>query len=315
MTREEKARLVRELKEKLTRSKGFILTTYIGLDAPQMTDLRRQMRREGLELRVIKNRLFARALKEAGYDGELVRRLKGPLAVVFSYEEGTEAPKIVYRLRKDFEVLSLLWGVVDGRLYEGAELEEIAKLPSRQELMGHFVGSLLAPVYELVNLVNATLWEFTGVLEAVIEKQGGASAQKGGTEMATQKVQELYEALKGLTLLELKQLTDMFKEEFGVTAAAPIAIAAPGVAPGAPPAEAPPAEEEKTEFKVILKAVGDQKLQVIKAIREVVSGIGLKEAKDLVEKAPTVIKDGIGKEEAQQIKEKLEGVGATVEIE
>ncbi|MEJ7613755.1 50S ribosomal protein L7/L12 [Fervidibacter sacchari] len=131
---------------------------------------------------------------------------------------------------------------------------------------------------------------------------------------ASTKVQELFEALKGLTLLELKQLVDLFKEEFGVTAAAPVAVAAP-VPAAAPAAEAAAAVEEKTEFKVILKAVGDQKLQVIKAIREVVPGLGLKEAKDLVESAPSVVREGVSKEEAQKIKEKLEAVGATVEIQ
>lgn len=123
----------------------------------------------------------------------------------------------------------------------------------------------------------------------------------------------MFEALKGLTLLELKQLVDLFKEEFGVTAAVPVAAAAAPTA--APAAEAAAAVEEKTEFKVILKAVGDQKLQVIKAIREVVPGLGLKEAKDLVESAPSVVREGVSKEEAQKIKEKLEAVGATVEIE
>ncbi|MFN4179451.1 MAG: 50S ribosomal protein L7/L12 [Armatimonadota bacterium] len=130
---------------------------------------------------------------------------------------------------------------------------------------------------------------------------------------ATTKVQELFEALKGLTLLELKQLADMFKEEFGVTAAAPVAVAAAPTA--APTAEAVAPVEEKTEFKVILKAAGDQKLQVIKAVREVVPGLGLKEAKDLVEGAPSVLRESVSKEEAQKIKEKLEAVGATVEIE
>jgi large subunit ribosomal protein L7/L12 len=129
---------------------------------------------------------------------------------------------------------------------------------------------------------------------------------------ASTKVQELFEALKGLTLLELKQLADMFKEEFGVTAAAPVAVAA---APTAAPVAETVTVEEKTEFKVILKAAGDQKLQVIKAVREVVPGLGLKEAKDLVESAPSVIREGVSKEEAQKIKEKLEAVGATVEID
>ena len=129
---------------------------------------------------------------------------------------------------------------------------------------------------------------------------------------AATKVQELVDAIKGMSLLELKQLVDALKEEFGITGVAPVAVAAPG-APTAV-AETPPAEE-KTEFKVVLKSAGEQKLQVIKAVREVVPGLGLKEAKDLVESAPSVLRDGVSKEEAQQIKEKLEAVGAVVEIE
>lgn len=129
------------------------------------------------------------------------------------------------------------------------------------------------------------------------------------------KVEEVLEIIKGMTILELRDLNKAIEEEFGITAAAPMVVAA-GAAPaagGAPAAAA--AEEEKTEFNVILKSFGDNKINVIKAIREVISGLGLKEAKDLVEAAPTKVKEGIGKEEAEQIKAKLTEVGAVVEIE
>jgi len=306
--------MVNEFVEKIRRSKGFVVTTYMRLDAQQMTELRRRLKKEGAELKVIKNTLFARALQQLGYDGELVQRLRGPLAVVFGYDDPVSAPKLVHNLRKDYEVLSLLWGIIEGRLYEAQQLETIATLPSKEELLAEAVGHILAPLYNFVGLINAVLWEFTAILEAVIEKQGEIAEGQGGSQMAAStKVQELFEALKGLTLLELKQLVDLFKEEFGVTAAVPVAAAAAPTA--APAAEAAAAVEEKTEFKVILKAVGDQKLQVIKAIREVVPGLGLKEAKDLVESAPSVVREGVSKEEAQKIKEKLEAVGATVEIE
>jgi large subunit ribosomal protein L7/L12 len=313
MKKPEKVQLVNEFVEKIRRSKGFVVTTYMGLDAEQMAALRRRLKQEGTELKVIKNTLFARALKQIGYDGELVQRLRGPLAVVFGYEDSVSAPKAVHKLRSDYEVLSLLWGIIDGQLYESHQLETIATLPSREELLAQVAGYLLSPLYNFVGLINAVLWEFTAILEAVIEKQGGIAEGQGGSQMAAStKVQELFEALKGLTLLELKQLADMFKEEFGVTAAAPVAVAA---APTASPVAETVTVEEKTEFKVILKAAGDQKLQVIKAVREVVPGLGLKEAKDLVESAPSVIREGVSKEEAQKIKEKLEAVGATVEID
>ncbi len=313
MPKPEKVQMVNEYVEKMQRAKGFVVTTYMGLDAQQMAALRRRLRKEGAELKVIKNTLFARALQQIGHNGELVQRLRGPLAVVFGYDDPILAPKVVHSLRKDYEVLSLQWGIVEGQLYEGPQLEVLASLPSREELLAQVAGYLMGSLYGFVGAINAVLWEWTAILEAVIEKQGGIPEGQGGFSMAASaKVQELFEALKGLTLLELKQLTDLFKEEFGVTAAAPVAVAAAPVA--APTAEAAPVEE-KTEFKVVLKAAGDQKLQVIKAVREVVPGLGLKEAKDLVENTPSVLREGVSKEEAQKIKEKLEAVGATVEID
>ena len=125
------------------------------------------------------------------------------------------------------------------------------------------------------------------------------------------KVQEVLDIVKGMTVLELAELVKKFEEEFGVSAAAPVAVAAPG-APAA--GAAPAAEEEKSEFNVILKDVGSNKIQVIKVVREIVSGLGLKEAKDLVEGAPKPILEKVAKEAADAAKEKLEGAGAKVTV-
>lgn len=123
------------------------------------------------------------------------------------------------------------------------------------------------------------------------------------------KVQEILEAVKGMTVLELAELVKAFEEEFGVSAAAPVAVAAvPGAAAG--PAEA---AEEKTEFDVILTAAGDKKVNVIKAVREI-TGLGLKEAKELVDSAPKAVKEKISKDEAEAIKAKLTEAGASVEV-
>ncbi len=121
------------------------------------------------------------------------------------------------------------------------------------------------------------------------------------------KVDELLDAIGSLTVLEVAELKEKMEEKFGVTAAAPVAVAA-GVAPAAGVAV-----EEQTEFDVILAGVGDKKIQVIKAVREVTS-LGLKEAKDLVDSAPKPVKEGVSKEEAEAIKSKLEEQGATVEL-
>ncbi len=126
--------------------------------------------------------------------------------------------------------------------------------------------------------------------------------------------EEIIKAIESMTVLELAELVKALEEKFGVSAvAAPIAIAAAAV----PGAAAPAAEakvEEKTEFKVVIKDAGPNKIQVIKVVRQF-TDLGLKEAKDLVEKLPAVVKEGISKEEAEEIKKKLEEVGAKVDLE
>ena len=121
------------------------------------------------------------------------------------------------------------------------------------------------------------------------------------------KVNEVLEIVKEMTVLELSELVKSFEEEFGVSAAAPVAMAA------APAAADAPAAEEQTEFDVILTAAGDKKVQVIKAVREA-TGLGLKEAKAVVDEAPKPVKEKISKEDAEALKAKLEEVGAGVEV-
>jgi large subunit ribosomal protein L7/L12 len=120
---------------------------------------------------------------------------------------------------------------------------------------------------------------------------------------------DLLEAFKDLTLIELSEFVKKFEETFDVTAAAPVAVAAAG--PAGPAAEAP---EEKDEFNVVLEAAGEKKIQVIKVVRELVSGLGLKEAKDLVESAPKPILEGVAKDAAEAAQKKLEDAGAKVSL-
>ena len=127
--------------------------------------------------------------------------------------------------------------------------------------------------------------------------------------MASEKIQSILDTVGNLSVLELNELVKELQEQWGVTAAV---AAAPAAAGGT--VEAAPAVEEQTEFSVILKEAGAQKIQVIKAVREVVPSLGLKEAKDLVDGAPATVKDGLTKEDAAKCKEKLEAAGATVEI-
>ena len=127
--------------------------------------------------------------------------------------------------------------------------------------------------------------------------------------MASDKVTKMIEDVKALTVLELSELVKALEEEFGVSAAAPVAVAAAPADGGA----AAPAAEEKTEFNVVLAEVGEAKINVIKVVREL-TGLGLKEAKEIVDGAPKAVKENVSKDEANTMKEKLEAAGAKVEL-
>jgi len=129
--------------------------------------------------------------------------------------------------------------------------------------------------------------------------------------MAASGVEKLFDELGKMSVLELVELKKKIEDEWGITAAAPVAVAAPGAGPAAGGDGA--AEEEQTAFDVVLTGAGDKKIQVIKVVRAV-TGLGLKEAKDLVDGAPNPVKEGVAKEEADQVKSQLEEAGASVEL-
>ena len=143
-----------------------------------------------------------------------------------------------------------------------------------------------------------------------VEKEHVKEAPKAKKGAKGLTKEEIIDAIKAMTVIDLADLVKTLESEFGISAA-PVAVAAPAAAPGEQ-AEAP-SEEEKTEFTVTLKSFGEKKIEVIKAVREVTT-LGLKQAKDLVEAAPQVVKEGVPKEEAETARQKLEAAGATVEI-
>ena len=131
--------------------------------------------------------------------------------------------------------------------------------------------------------------------------------------MAT-KIDQAFDIIKEMTVIELRDLNKRIEEEFGVSAAAPMAFAPMAVSTGGGPGAAPEAAEEKTEFTVLLKEIGANKINVIKAVREVTT-LGLKEAKDLVESAPVAVKEDVSKEDAEHVRKKLQDAGATAEVQ
>jgi large subunit ribosomal protein L7/L12 len=152
------------------------------------------------------------------------------------------------------------------------------------------------------------------VEEPAREGTKSTARAKEERKIMANRVDEAFELIKGMTILELRDLNKRIEEEFGITAAAPVAVAS-AAGPAAAPAAAPAVEEEeKTEWTVVLKDMGANKINVIKAVREVTT-LGLKEAKDLVESAPTNVKEGVTKEEAEAVRTKLTEAGATVELQ
>jgi large subunit ribosomal protein L7/L12 len=131
--------------------------------------------------------------------------------------------------------------------------------------------------------------------------------------MAASPVDKVFDELGKMSVLDLVELKKKIEEEWGITAAAPVAVAAPGAVPAAGDGAAAPAEE-KTSFDVVLAGAGDKKIQVIKVVRAI-TGLGLKEAKDLVDSAPKPVKEGVAQDEADSIKSQLEEAGATVEVQ
>lgn len=140
------------------------------------------------------------------------------------------------------------------------------------------------------------------------EKKETKAAEKSSN---SKNVEKILESVKKMTVMELAELVKAMEDEFGVTAAAPVVAAAP--AAGGAAAAGAPAEEEKTEFNVMLTSFGSNKIQVIKVVRAL-TGLGLKEAKDLVEAVPSAVKEGVGKDEAEDVKRQLEEAGAAVEL-
>jgi large subunit ribosomal protein L7/L12 len=276
----------------------------------QITELRKQLRGAKAEYKVIKNTLAARAA-----DGTILfdvkERFKGPMGLVIGYDD----PVLPTKILRDFiaaekreEKIKIALGVLEGKVLQPAELAAVAKLPKKEVLVAMMLSAMQGPLRGLVYTLNGITSQFVRVIAAIQDQKKGDSDMPATEGKLSQG--ELIKAIESMTVLELSELVKGLETRFGVTAAAPVAVAA---APAAGAGVAAPAEE-KTAFDVILaSAPADKKIQVIKVVRELTS-LGLKEAKDLVEGAPKPVKTGVPKEEADAMKKKLEESGAKVEV-
>ncbi len=280
------------------------------MEVNHITELRRQLRGIKAEFKVVKNTLAARAV-EGTQLAPAKPHFKGPLAVMIGYDDPAVATKILrdfIKAEKRDEKMKITVGVLDGNLLQAEQLLAVASLPSKAVLLSMLLSAMQGPARGLVYALSGLLRGLVGVLAAIQDKR------KGEGDMATAEgklsQEEFIKAIEGMSVLELSELVKGLETRFGVTAAAPVAMAAPAGGGGA----AAPAAEEQTSFDVILaSAAADKKIQVIKVVRELTS-LGLKEAKDLVEGAPKPVKTGVTKEEAEAMKKKLEESGGKVEV-
>ncbi|MBI5178525.1 MAG: 50S ribosomal protein L7/L12 [Nitrospinae bacterium] len=302
-----KEKQVAELKEKFGRAQSVVQVEYRGVKAGDMDSIRAKLRAQDIEMKVSKNRLARLGTKGTQYEG-MADTFKGPISLAFSYSSQTAAAKLLRDLGRDTKELVLVGGMVDGTYYGAEDLKKIADLPGKDVVRSMFLSALLGGPRNYVSLLNGALGKFVHLLAALKDKKEKNPDSIGGQEMSTVTAEDVKSYLNNLSVLKLVELTKELEKEWGVTAAAPVAMAAAPAAGAAPAAEA-----EQTEFTVVLKAGGDKKIQVIKVVREVTS-LGLKEAKDLVDGAPKNLKEKVSKDEAASLKAKLEEAGATVEI-
>ena len=275
MKKELKDTIIVELGEKLKEYPHFYLVDLTGMNAEKTSNLRRKCFKSDIKLVVVKNTLLHKAFEASDIDFEpMYEALKGNTAIMF-----TQTANVPAKLLKEYKkegIPALKAAYAEESIFVGADrLEELAALKSKNELIADVVALLQSP---MKNVVSAD-------------------------------IKAIAEELVNLTVKEVNELATVLKDEYGIEpAAAAVAVAAGPAAGGA--AEA---AEEKTSFDVVLKEVGAAKLQVVKAVKEA-CGLGLKEAKDLVDGAPATIKEGLSKDEAENLKKAIEEAGAVVEL-
>jgi large subunit ribosomal protein L7/L12 len=312
MKKTDKNEAVATMHERFASARITIVTECAGMPVNQVNDLRKRLRQAKANLHVVKNTLAIRAIGGTPLV-PLQAFFKGQSAIVIGYDDPVLPAKVIrdfIKSEKCEEKLQLKGAILDGSELDPARISSVADLPSRPELLSMLLSAFQGPIRGFVGVLGQIVRSIVAVLAAIQENK----TQKGEGEMSATETkiskEDFIKAIEGMSVLELSDLVKGLEDRFGVTAAAPVGV----VAAAAGAAGAAPAAEEKTEFTVVLGgAPADKKIQVIKVVREI-TGLGLKEAKDLVEAAPKPVKEGVSKEESETIKKKLQDVGATVEV-
>jgi len=300
------------LEDRFKRAVAMIFTDFRGLTATEMVELRQQLTRNELEYRVIRNTLARLAAKRAGVS--LEEFLDGPTGICFGYTDPTLPFRLASELAKKYANYRVKGGIIEGEKVPAAEVEKIAQLPSRQVLLARLAYVCQGPMQKLAITLNGIIKKLVIVLKE-LEKQKEGGALSGAVSAFNMIKEEILEAIDNMSVKELAELVSAIEERYKVSAAAavPTITQAPAPAGGATTATGA-AVAEKTTLKVVLKNAGQQKVPLIKKIKEI-TGKGLKECKDLVDNLPSAIKEGIEEEEAKRIKAQLEELGAEVELQ
>ena len=286
LNRQDKAAVIEEVSGIVANAGSIVIAEYRGLSVQAVTQLRANARKEGVQLRVLKNTLVRRAVAGTPFEG-LSDQFVGPLVYGFSADP-VAAAKVLVSFAKKNDKLVVKGGAMPNNVLDIAGVEQLATMPSREELLAKLMATMNEPIAKFVRTLNEV-------------------PARWSHKMALTK-EEILDAIASMTVLEVSELIKMMEEKFGVSAAAAaVAVAAPAAGGAAA------AAEEKTEFDVVLAEVGSNKIAVIKAVREL-TGLGLKEAKDMVEGAPKAVKEGLPKADAEEAKKKLEAAGAKVEL-
>jgi large subunit ribosomal protein L7/L12 len=293
VTKDEKQAIVADLVEKIRGASSLYFVDFTRMTVKEDQAFRRELSEKGASMSVAKNTLIRIALAEAGEEFNVgVEKFVGQTAIIFATTDAIGPAKIIRKHFEKTEKPSLKRAWIDGQTFEGSDLG----YPWSHQCCDARRG----------NARRRGRQETSGLI-FFTDLQSQTQSQETGMSNI---VEELVEKIGALTLTQAAELKTALEDKFGVTAAAPVMMA--GMVAGGGDAGAA-AAEEKTEFDVELSDGGAQKLKVIKVVREV-TGLGLKEAKDLVEGAPKILKEAAPKDEAEDLKKKLEEAGAKVTL-
>jgi len=281
---EQKKVVVTEVNEVASNALSAVAAEYSGLSVGDMTSLRSAARNSGVYLRVVRNTLARRALE--GTDFECMREgLVGHLVLAFSQEDPGAAARVMKEFKKGNDKLVVKLVSVSGKLLDPSELDRLAKMPTKEQAISMLMSVMKAPIDKFVRTLAEPHAKLVRTVAAVRDQKKAAAQPSDqpvlkierfrSKTMAVSK-EDILETIAGMSVMEVVELVEAMEEKFGVSAAAPVAMAAAG------PADAGPAAEEQTEFNVIMTSFGANKVSVIKVVRGL-TGLGLKEAKDTTE--------------------------------